>query len=102
MPINNASAFWTFKLIKVSNDIISVAPINEELTSLTTTVNTLSTPDPITTLKTLFKFGRVGSGDLGSDADIEPNTANANDLLGMNRFFEGTTFSKYISNCITK
>ena len=93
MPINNGASFWTFILIKESNDIITVPAINEELTALTTTVNTLSTPDPITTLKTLFKFGRVGSGDLGSDADIEPNISNANDLLGMLRFVEGTNLA---------
>lgn len=52
-----------------------------------------TTPDPITNLNTLFKFGLIGSGELGSDLDIEPNIANANDLLGMASSKEATTLA---------
>jgi len=61
--------------------------------SLNYATSGFTTPAPITNLNCLFKFGMVGSGDLGSDLDIEPNVANANDLLGMANSKEATTLA---------
>ena len=93
MPVQSG-VFWSFILIKDSADIITPPSINEPAIPYTTsTVGDSTPPPPITNLNTLFKFGIVGSGDLGSDLDIEPNIANANDLLGMANSKEATTLA---------
>ncbi len=60
---------------------------------ITLDTSTVVAVNPITTLSTLFKFGIVSSGDLNSDADIEPNVANCSDVIGMVNFLEATTLA---------
>ena len=70
--------------------------------STTLDASTVVAVNPITTLSTLFKFGIVGSGDLNSDADIEPNVSNCSDLIGMDHFLEGTNLANTFPIVSTK